>query len=210
MNNISVTTTNHRTLQLLLHSLLVLTLFGCTDVGVPERQPPDGEPTSDVAQVRSSILKDDEAAAARIEKVRSVRQALSAIDKQYPPPQEPIAGATELRVKRVLPDATIELENEKSITMEGVACITEATESLEKMLLGHGATIVFIVAPDYSKQPTPAQFWVLERFGSDGENNPAYSVPAETALINGWCRPDCVSDWPNCPRYKALSRLASP
>ncbi len=197
-------------LPLLCHSVWMLFLLGCTTEGTPEGHPREVESTSRNAQSHPSSPDSDESATARIERVRSMRKALSAIDKQYPPAPDPSADATQIAVEQVLPDGTIALANGKTITMEGVECSSVATENLKKMLLGRGTTIVFVVPPDDLEIRAPAQFWVLERFGSDGAENPAYSVPAETALINGWCKPACASEWPNCPRYQALSRLANP
>jgi hypothetical protein len=146
---------------------------------------------------------------ARFERVRALRLALEAIDHRFPPPEHPRPDAPETTVIRVLPDATFELANGMIVSMEGVSCAPFAILNLERMLVNRGTTISIVGTPDTARRPTPAMFWVLDRYGAEGKSQSAYSLAADTALMNGWCQPACQPESPQCARYNELAKLAT-
>jgi hypothetical protein len=118
-----------------------------------------------------------------LDDLKKGRALYDAIDAQFPKPSRP-AGASRMKAKAVSPSGEIQLEDGRTLVMDGVTCSAEGAQYLGRLLTGPKDFIIFEPTGPSSSGVIPANVWVVDDLDGGGEGE---LFPADGAVTSGWC-----------------------
>jgi len=131
---------------------------------------------------------------------------IRALDARYPSAPTPLGAPTE-RVTQISVPGILQLDDGRTVRLDGVRCDSKAVDYLRRLLSGEGVSVVVMPSGENLGEPIPADVWSVStiQLEEPKRTSQSYSKPIETAITSGWCEVEATPTCKYNERYAALA-----